>query len=121
MFGQCCNCRRPINSLSPSPSKLYSNSQVQEARIKKVGRSSSRDSVDSAKSSSQQAADPLSSGLDGSDPLSQFAAQAAIKPRIDPLSAAAADPLSGGTGIPRKDSVSIVKRPQFTRFFFFSI
>ncbi|XP_072043735.1 VPS35 endosomal protein-sorting factor-like isoform X2 [Amphiura filiformis] len=75
---------------------------VQEAKIKKVGRSSSRDSVDSAKTSStQKAVDP--GALDGSDPLSQFAAQAAVTPKLDPLSAAA-DPLSGGAGIPRKDS-----------------
>ena len=78
--------------------------QVQEAKIKKTGRSSSKDSVDSPKSSksSQQAVDPLSaSTFDGVDPLSMFVAAAAVAPKVDPLSAAV-DP-----GISRKDSVSL--------------
>ena len=76
---------------------------VAEAKGRKASQSSSSSKQDGGKKASSLV-DPLSSALEGSDPLSQFAAAAAAKPKPDPL---AIDPLSAALTSSSKDAVSL--------------
>ncbi|XP_041474018.1 VPS35 endosomal protein-sorting factor-like isoform X1 [Lytechinus variegatus] len=76
---------------------------VAEAKLRKsTGRTgtSTTPKQDVAAKKATSLVDPLSSALEGSDPLSQFAAAAAAKPKVDPLS----DPLSLALGASKKDA-----------------
>ncbi|XP_071508661.1 VPS35 endosomal protein-sorting factor-like [Diadema antillarum] len=75
---------------------------VADAKLRKSGRGSTSGGPKQQEPAKKPSSltDPLSSALEGSDPLSMFAAAAAAKPKADPLS----DPLSSSLGSSSKDS-----------------